>query len=311
MPIYDHSDILSESDTHIDSSGSHRKPPEVAVAMDTESEKEPEALTFIGCVRHNLREPLSEFLGTLVLIVLGEGVEAQVRLFESKTGGWTSIVFGWAFAVMCGIYVSGGVSGGHINPAVTLCFAMFRDFPWRKVPIYIFAQIFGAFIGAAIVFGNYRKGFTKFAGEGKYTVTGPNQTAEVFATYPNDIMTTEGSFFEEMLGTCILLIVILAQTDHHNMYAGNMLPLAVGLCVAAIGFGLGYQTGYAVNPARDLGPRIFSAIAGWGPEVFTASNSFTWVPVIAPFVGGALGGLIYELFIDSESNRSRITHKRH
>lgn len=122
---------------------------------------------------------------------------------------------------------------------------MFRDFPWLKVPIYIFAQTFGAFMGAAIVFANYRKAFTQFAGEGNYTVTGPNRTAEIFATYPSDIMTTEGSFFEEMLGTCILMILILAQTDHHNMYAGNMLPLAVGLCVAAIGFGLGYQTNYA------------------------------------------------------------------
>ncbi|KAJ2961906.1 hypothetical protein NQZ79_g2959 [Umbelopsis isabellina] len=310
MPIYDQSDILSESDTHIDSSGPHRKPPEVAVTMDTESEKEPERLTLIGRIRYNLREPLSEFLGTLILVVLGEGVEAQVNLFEAKTGGWTSIVFGWAFAVMCGVYVAGGVSGGHINPVVTLCFAMFRDFPWRKVPIYIFAQTLGAFMGAAVVFANYRKAFTQFAGEGNYAVTGPNRTAEVFATYPSDLMTTEGSFFEEMLATCILMILILAQTDHHNMYAGNMLPLAVGLCVAAIGFGLGYQTSYAVNPARDLAPRIFSAMAGWGPEVFTAFDNYAWIPVFAPFLGGALGGLIYDLFIDSKSNHSRLTHKR-
>ncbi|CAO3675392.1 unnamed protein product [Umbelopsis vinacea] len=304
--MLDPSDIPvgSDSDTEI------KKPVEHSVALDNENYQLPIERNFVGRLRHQLREPLAEFLATCVMIVLGDGVVAQIVLSSGVKGQYLSISFGWAFAVMCAIYIGGGISGAHLNPAVTLCMAIWRGFPWRKVPAYWLAQFLGALTGAAIVFANYRKAFTAYSGEGVYPVTGTNATAGVFSTYPAAFMTPEGSFFSELLGTCVLLLVILGQSDDHNMHAEKNSPLVVAFTVLSIGISLGWETGYAINPARDFGPRCFAAMAGWGTEVFTTSGSYTWVPIIGPFVGAALAGLIYELFIDSHSNRTRLTHRK-
>ncbi|KAI8576422.1 hypothetical protein K450DRAFT_295570 [Umbelopsis ramanniana AG] len=295
--IPDHSETSSEEKKHHDS-----------VAINDGHYQLPQERNFVGRLRHKLREPLAEFIATCVMIVLGDGVVAQVVLSDNAKGQYLSISFGWCFAVMCAIYIAGGISGAHLNPAVTLCMAVWRGFPWRKVPAYWLAQFLGALTGAAIVFADYRKAISSFAGEGVYTVTGTNATAGLFSTYPAAFMTPEGSFFSEVLGTCILLLVILGQADDHNMHAAKNSPLVVAFTVAGIGISLGWETGYAINPARDFGPRCFAAMAGYGSEVFTNSGSYTWVPIIGPFVGAVLAGLIYEILIDSESNRSRLTH---
>jgi len=275
------------------------------LTIPIETEKEVSSLlerTSFGLLRQQFREFLAEFLGTCVLILLGDGVVAQVVLSNGTKGDYLGITIGWAMAVLCGIYISGGISGAHLNPAVTLAMSVYRGFPWRKVPVFVLAQVLGAFTGAALVYGNYRKAFASYANDAKF-VTGANATAGIFSTYPAPFMSAEGEFFSEVIGTAVLILVILGQSDEHNMPADKNSPLVVAFTVLSIGLSLGWETGYAINPARDFGPRCFAAVAGWGPEVFTAAGGYTWVPILGPLVGGLLGGFLYHIFIDTETNK--------
>lgn len=240
------------------------------------------------------REMLAEFLGTLLLLTFGLGVVAQTVLSRQTAGSMLSINICWGIAVAVGAYTAGGVTGAHLNPAVTIALAALRRFPVSKLLPYIAAQCAGAFLGAAIVWAAYADALTAFD-HGVRHVSGELGTAGIFATYPQAYMGLMSGFLNEAVGTALLMAGILAITDSRNSPVPNGLaPIAVGLVVVAIGASFGFNTGYAINPARDLGPRLFTAVAGWGGEVFTAANGWWWVPVVAPCVGAVAGGWLYD-----------------
>jgi MIP family channel proteins len=254
-------------------------------------------------VGNDAREMLAEFLGTFVLIVFGTAVVAQVSLSNQANGSYLSINLGWGLAVVMGVYVAGGISGAHLNPAVTLTLAVRRGFPWRKVVPYGAAQLVGAFTGAFVTFITYHEAFNRFDG-GVRQIAGPQATAGIFATYPQPFLTTfPGGFLDQVVGTALLLLLIFAITDAKNLAPDSKFaPVVVGLVVTLIGMTFGYNSGYAINPARDLGPRLFTAVAGWGSGVFRAGNGWWWVPIAGPLVGGLIGGFIYDLLV---TNRRR------
>lgn len=243
------------------------------------------------------REAAAEFLGTFILIVFGVGVVAQTVLSGGANGSYLAINLGWGLAVMLGVYTAGGVSGAHLNPAVTLALAMRRGFPWRKVAPFVAAQVAGAFVASAVVFLTYQEAFSAFDG-GVRQVLGEQGTAGVFATYPQPYLSTLGGFVDQVVGTALLMIAILAITDQrNNATPAWFTPIVVGGLVVAIGVSFGFNAGYAINPARDFGPRLFTALAGWGSGVFTAANAWWWVPVVAPCIGAVAGALGYDVLI--------------
>ncbi len=249
-------------------------------------------------------ELLAEFLGTLVLIALGDGVVAMVVLFgsgpngaalpgEVVKGGYTNITLGWGLAVLMGIIVAGRVSGAHLNPAVTLSLAVFRDFPWRKVLPYSAAQVAGAFAGAALVYVNYLPAFNHVDPE-------RINTAGVFTTFPakfeNVPIIWHFGLLDQVVGTALLVGLILAIVDPRNRpVSEGWQPLAVGLVVVAIGVSWGGMHGYAINPARDFGPRLFTLAAGFKDTGF--DNYVFLIPIVGPLVGGLLGALVYDRVI--------------
>lgn len=244
------------------------------------------------------REAAAEFLGTAVLIAFGSAVVAQVQLSGGANGGYISINIAWGIAVTMGVYVAGGVSGAHLNPAVTLGLAVHRGFPWRKVAPFWLAQIGGAFAGAAVTLVTYREAFDHFDG-GVRQVTGAQATAGIFATYPQAFLSNvPGGLVDQIVGTGLLLLVLFALGDAKNLAPEpKIAPILVGLLVVLIGMCFGYNAGYAINPARDLGPRLFTAVAGWGADVFRAGNGWWWVPIVGPLAGGVLGGYAYDLLV--------------
>jgi MIP family channel proteins len=248
--------------------------------------------------RDTLREAAAEFLGTFTLIVFGVGVVAQVVLSDQAKGEYLSINLGWGLAVMMGAYVAGGVSGAHLNPAVTLALAVHRGFPWRKVLPYCAAQLAAAVVASAVVYLTYHEALDHFDG-GTRQVSGELATAGIWATYPQDFLSNfPGGFIDQVVGTALLMMVIFAVSDGRNMAIPQALgPIVVGAAVLLIGMTYGLNSGYAINPARDFGPRLFTALAGWGKEVFTADDHWWWVPVVAPCCGAVLGGWIYDLLI--------------
>jgi len=243
------------------------------------------------------REAAAEFLGTFVLIVFGTAVVAQWVLSGGSHGSYLAVNVGWGLAVTMGVYASAGVSGAHINPAVTLAFAARRGFPWAKVPAYVGAQLLGAFAASAGTFATYREAFDRFDG-GLRQVSGPKATASIFATYPQEFLSNvPGGLVDQIVGTALLVGLVFALTDRRNAAPAAGGPAAVGALVVLIGMTFGYNAGYAINPARDLGPRLFTAAAGWGAGVFRAGNGWWWVPIVGPCLGGLLGGLVYDLLI--------------
>jgi len=242
-----------------------------------------------------LRELLAEFLGTCVLIMFGVGVVAQVVLSKRAAGDTLSINIAWGIAVMMGCYVSAGVTGAHLNPAVTLALAVHRQFPWGKVLPYSCAQLAGAFVASAVVFVTYHEALGAFDG-GVRQVLGAQGTAGIWATYPQSFLSTfPGGFIDQVVGTALLVGVILGITDTRNSpVPAGLAPVVVGLLVVVIGTSFGFNAGYAINPARDFGPRLFTFVAGWGGEVFSAGNAWWWVPIVAPCVGGVVGGWVYD-----------------
>jgi MIP family channel proteins len=243
------------------------------------------------------REAAAEFLGTFILIVFGVGVVAQTVLSRGANGSFLAINIGWGFAVVLGVYAAGGVSGAHLNPAVTLALAVMRGFSWAKVPVYILAQMAGAFAAAALVYLTYSEAFTAFDG-GVRQISGPQGTAGIFATYPQPFLSILGGFIDQVVGTALLMASIVAVTDpRNNPTPGWFTPVIVGMVVIAIGVSFGFNAGYAINPARDLGPRLFTAVAGWGTGVFSAAGGWWWVPVVAPCIGAIAGVIAYDLFV--------------
>ncbi len=241
-------------------------------------------------------ELVAEFFGTMVLMLFGQGVVAMVVLFGSGVpgevvhGGFTNITFAWGLGVTMGIYVAGNVSGAHLNPAVTLALAVFRGFPWRRVLPYTLAQTLGAFAASAIVFANYRPAFLKMD---------PmlERTAGIFTTFPAFPASPLAGFLDQVIGTALLLLLIFAITDERNQPAGKLAPLLIGLVVVAIGMSYGGLHGYAINPARDFGPRVFTVLAGFRNNGLTDGSLIFWVPVAGPLLGGVLGAAVWDLAV--------------
>lgn len=238
-------------------------------------------------------EMAAEFLGTMVLILIGCGVVASVVLFgtgvpgEVVNGGTTNINLCWGLAVAMGIYTAGKISGAHLNPAVTLALAVFRGFSWGKVLPYWVAQTAGAFAGAALVFFNYKAQFLKMD-------PALERTAGVFCTFPAFREMPSVGFFDQVLGTALLLFLILAVTEERNNPPGALAPVAVGLIVVAIGMSYGPLHGYAINPARDFGPRLLAAVAGFSNNGLTDGSGIFWVPIVGPLLGGIIGAAAYD-----------------
>ncbi len=243
-----------------------------------------------------MEQYLFEFIGTLVLVLLGDGVCAACSLNHSKAkgAGWVVITLGWGFAVMMGVLIAGPVSGAHLNPAVSLGLAVAGSFPWASVPGYIIAQMLGGFVGAVLVWIFYKDHY-------KATADEPDTILGTFCTMPA-IPNGWRNFISEVIATCLLVFVILAIGTNGNAFSlsgvaastGALGSLPVTCLIMSIGMSLGGATGYALNPARDLSPRCAHAVlpirgkrdSGWG---------YSWVPVAGPMAGAALAGLLYLL----------------
>ena len=248
---------------------------------------------------------IGEVFGTFILILLGDGVVANVGLaprLAAPAYNWNTITIGWAFAVIVAVYVSAGVSGAHLNPAVTIALAMKRGFSWAQVVPYIIAQMVGAFLGAFGVYLVYRDGLVA-AGVPNVWCTGPGSvfgsafwggaggTAVASYSFTTAIIT-------ELIGTAVLMWGILASGDSKNIgLMHNMGPFLVGGTVLAVGLSLGGPSGYAINPARDFGPRLFGTLVGtqglW-------AGGYWLIPLIVPVVGGVLGAYVYDWFVSAQ-----------
>jgi glycerol uptake facilitator len=239
-------------------------------------------------------ELAAEFAGTLILILFGLGVVAQV--VAGGYGDHDSIAWAWGLGVVLGVYTAARISGAHLNPAVTLALAVFRGFAWRKTLPYMGAQVLGAFVAALIVRWNYAEVLAKL--DPGHTI----KSQFIFSTLPGNgsgPIGTYGAFRDQIIGTAILLFLILAVTDLRNTSPGaNLAPFIVGLIVVAIGMAWGTDAGYAINPARDLGPRLASFFTGYG-EAWRDQygNFYFWVPIIGPFIGGVVGAGLYDLLV--------------
>jgi glycerol uptake facilitator len=250
-----------------------------------------------------------------VLICFGDGVVAMAvaalnqsgrgTLIFNASGDWLIIGWGWGFAVAFGVYVAGGISGAHINPAVTLAFALRRGFPWRKVPGYMAAQLAGAFVGAALVYIVYKGAIDSYEHANHITRGDPNSlpTYSIFATFPAKYLGNwVGPFVDQVVGTAFLVAFVFAIVDELNQPPkSNLAPLIIGFIVVAIGLSFGANAGYAINPARDLGPRLFALVAGWGKIAFPGDypnvSTYFWIPIVGPFVGGVIGAFVYDIGI--------------
>jgi glycerol uptake facilitator protein len=244
-------------------------------------------------------ELFAEFLGTFTLIIFGVGVVAHFVLRNqvgdpapapNTFGDFTTVNWAWGFGVVMGVYVAGGVSGAHINPAVTVALALRRGFPWAKVGPYIVAQVLGAFVAALLIRWNFYEWFNQVDPGKTFATQG------VYSTLPGPGLSILGGLRSEIIGTAMLVMVLLAIIDARNTAPGaNLAPFIIGLLVVAIGMSLGALSGYAINPARDFGPRLASWITGWSTAMKAPNGDlYFWVPIIGPLIGGAIGAYVYD-----------------
>ncbi|KAG0271160.1 hypothetical protein BGZ95_001081, partial [Linnemannia exigua] len=237
-------------------------------------------------IRDKLRRAAAEFVGTAILTTFGFGAIAQLVLTSSSS--WGAMCSTWGLSLTLAIYASGGISGAALNPAVTLALAIFRNFSWFDVPLYWAAQSAGAFAGALIIYLLNEPAIRL------QTASDPNHTIGIFVTgLQTKDTSTAVAFFAEFLGTALLVFVILATSEGRGITPTDpkFQPVLIGMTLTAIGMGLGGQTGFALNPARDFAPRVFVAAVGWGTNAFSRQGYYFWVPVIAPFLG-AIGGAL-------------------
>ena len=247
-----------------------------------------------------LGECSAEFFGTMILILFGVGVVAQVvtggfPTTTGATGDYNSIAWGWGLGVAMAVFVAGRVSGAHLNPAVTVALAIFKGFSWRKTAPYIGAQMAGAFVGALLVRWAYSDAINRVdPGHTK-------ATQGIFSTSPGAGVSIPTAFLDQVIGTAILVMVIFALTSAvNNPPLANTAPLFIGLLVVGIGLGWGANAGYAINPARDLGPRVASWLTGYHEAMFSANGPelYFWLPLTAPLIGGVIGGALFVFGIE-------------
>lgn len=256
---------------------------------------------------------LAEFFGTFVLLLLGLGTCAVNVVGLPGSGrqtvpfgpdNWLINVFGWAFAVMLAAYLVGGISGAHLNPAVTLAFAIRRNFGWKNVMPYWGAQLVGAFCAAAAVYAVYGPAIDDFNAAHHLARSDSPDTYSIFATFPASYFHGGylGPLVDQLVGTAILVVLIAALIDNRNQApAGNMAPLIIGLIIAVIGCSYGTNAGYALNPARDFGARLFAYLEGWGKLAFSGdygqTTQYWWIPIVGPLIGAVAGIYLYDFFV--------------
>ncbi|NXR77880.1 AQP7 protein, partial [Pycnonotus jocosus] len=239
--------------------------------------------------------------------VFGLSSVAQVVLGKGNTGHYLSINMAFGIGATLGVYAAGGVSGAHLNAAITITQCVLGNISWTTLAAYIIGQFLGSFMAAATVFALYYDAIYDYT-NGNLTVSGPTATAMIFSTYPAPNVSLQGAFFTEFTATVMLILGVLVIHDEKNNAAIKAAqPMLTGMLILGIGLGMGLNTGYAINPSRDLPPRIFTAIAGWGTAVFTAEHSWWWVPVAAPILGCLFGVFIYKLCIDFHNHSSHET----
>ncbi|XP_062311614.1 aquaporin-10a, partial [Osmerus eperlanus] len=245
-----------------------------------------------------LRECLGELLGTFILLMFGCSAAAQVKTSRETKGQFLSVNMAFSVGVMSAMYLCKGISGAHLNPAVSLSFCVLGRVRWNRLLPYILCQLLGAYLASGIVFLVYYDAIMEFSG-GVLTVYGPNETASIFATYPSETLSLGNSFLDQVVGTAMLMLCILPLGEQRNTPAPpDLIPPIVAVIVLGIAMSMSANCGGAINPARDLGPRLFTLSAGWGTEVFTCYNYWFWVPLVAPLLGGLVGTLFYLIFID-------------
>jgi len=217
-------------------------------------------------------------------------------------GDWLSLSTAWGVGAALGVWISVGVSGGHINPVVSICAALFRGFPWKRVPVYIFSQVLGAYLGALIVYADYFHAIDLVEGKGIRTVPG---TAGLFTPYPLPYMPAANCFFDEFICSFLLILGVWTITDQNNgPVPAWVIPIGIYFVVVGIGAAFGMQTGWAVNPARDLGPRLMTWTVGYGTEVFNFRNQYwLWCPILGPLAGGITATFLYDwlIYVGKES----------
>ncbi|GGR45365.1 glycerol uptake facilitator protein [Nocardioides luteus] len=240
----------------------------------------------------------AEFAGTMILILFGVGVVAQVTTGDGGLGDHDSIAWAWGIGVMLGIYTAGRISGAHLNPAVSLAMAVFSDFEWRKVLPYSVAQILGAFVGALLVRVAYADAIASVDPGHTHATQG------IFSTLPGNGDAALGvslttAFADQVIGTAILLFLIMAITDARNSAPiAWFSPVAIAFVIVGIGMAWGTNAGYAINPARDFGPRLASFVTGYdGAWVTAAGDLYFWIPILGPLLGGLVGAGAYKMLI--------------
>lgn len=244
---------------------------------------------------------IAEFLGTATIIFFGAGCVAAMKLAGASFGQWEISII-WGIAVSMAVYLSAGISGAHLNPAVTVALWLFANFEGRKVIPYTLAQVAGAFCSAALVYGLYYNLFLDYE-QTHQMVRGSVESldlAGIFSTYPNPHIGVGQAFLVEMVITAVMMGLIMALTDDGNgLPRGPMAPLLIGLLIAVIGGAMGPLTGFALNPARDFGPKLFAWVAGWGSVAFTGARDIPYflVPIFGPLVGASLGAFGYRALI--------------
>jgi glycerol uptake facilitator protein len=234
---------------------------------------------------HSYREFMAEMFGTMFILLFGNGVVAMTTLFN--LGGYTDITIAWGIGVFLGILVSARISGAHLNPAVSLALVITKRFPAKKLPLYISAQMIGGFLGAALVYYFY---------SAKFAIVDPNlsTSASIFSTFPA-LSAFMPSFMAEFIATALLMFGILSIIDHFTFdKAAWLSPFAIGALIVAIGMSFGGMHGYAMNPARDFSPRLFTAIMGFKNNGLTDGSMIWVVPVLGPLLGGPIGALLYD-----------------
>ena len=244
---------------------------------------------------------IAEFLGTALLIFFGTGCVAAMKVGGAQLGLWEISII-WGIGVSMGVYLAAGVSGAHLNPAVSIALWLFGTFERKKVPAYILSQVAGAFCAAALVYGLYSSLFFDFEQAHQLTrgTFASLELASVFSTYPHASLSIGQAFLVEVVITAILLGMIMALTDDGNgLPRGPLAPLLIGLLIAVIGGAMGPLTGFAMNPARDFGPKLMTFLAGWGDVAFTGGRDIPYflVPLIAPVIGACLGAAAYKALI--------------
>ncbi|MBB5875565.1 MULTISPECIES: MIP/aquaporin family protein [Xanthomonas] len=250
--------------------------------------------------RQLIGELISEAIAMLIIIAFGCSVACMYVLYDPSPyqHAYWGVCIAWGLAVTIAIYVTGSVSGTHANPAVTLALALYRGFPWPKVLPYWVAQVIGAFLGAWIVYLLFAPVIDHY-NQAQHLTRAGGGAAGVFFTAPGLAITPMHALRDQVILTAFLIFGIFAITERYNEAAptANSGALIIGLLVATIGASMGYLEAWAINPARDFGPRLFAYVAGWGSSALPSADNYWWIPIVGPLIGGVIGGAAYQLLI--------------